>query len=678
MDDFTEEPTELVEQPVAEEKTSNLAARIKSKKDGQKRLDEIGATVVEEYDQDTGSRTDFDKRRALWRRFFSSTLKDKTTPWPNSANVNTSFITTAVLQYQARAFEALIQKDVVKCLGPNKDAGDRVANFMNWQLRFGMPEWEEDMDTLLVTQPLDGLVVKKTYRNAGKNRNYSRMLSVDEFVVSYKCKRLEDATRKTHAIWMPINEIKKKMQSGLYLKYEDTELVLNPQQYSDGHKMPETKDLIDSTDGVTEPQAEYTKSRWILEQQTYLDVNWDVRTRKLVKGDGINRPFTVTVDQESQKVLRIVPAEYVDIESNEIEVWEPYTAYPFIPNPDSVYSLGFGQLLYHLQSAANTSINMLLDAGHLNNIISGLIAKRSGVKKGDLRIEMGLFTEVDIMNAGEIKNAIYQFQFKEPSTVLFNLLGLLHDYSMEITTKSEFMTGQMPPSDTAATSVLAIIEQGLKVFSTIQKRNHRSLTKESKKLFILNRQYPDEQLYREVMEINLDEAKTFQSMALDFASTRAVIPASDPNITSRAEELITSQQTLGEVKQNPLTAQNPESMYHATKAFFRALRVRDIDRILPAPKPPPPPPDLPPEQENAEFIKDKPTQALPQQNHVRHLQFHEGFIESVWGEELTPNAKNMMDSHMRDHKAFLYMQEESQRQAQEQGIGTGDMGGMNG
>jgi hypothetical protein len=159
--------------------------------------------------------------------------------------------------------------------------------------------------------------------------------------------------------------------------------------------------------------------------------------------------------------------------------------------------------------------------------------------------------------------------------------------------------------------------------------------------------------------------KTFVSVAVDFISTTAVIPASDPNITSRAEELITAKQILGEVKQNPLTIDKPEAMYYATKDFMRALRARNIDRILPAPQPPPPPPDLPPEEENAMFIKDQTPKALPQQNHMRHIEFHEGFMESNWGEQLTPNGKNMMDVHQRDHKAFLYVQEEQQRQRME-------------
>jgi hypothetical protein len=664
MDNLT--PEETTEAPVKADE-ANLAARIKAKKDGQSQLDEIGHRVVEEYEADISSRTDFDERRALWRRLFSGMLKKKTYPWPRAANVNTSFIPTACLQYQARAFEALIQKETVKCLGSNKDAGDRVAKYLNWQLRFGMEEWEEDMDSLLVVQPLDGWVVKKTYRNPGKGRNYSRMLTVDEFTVNYRCRRLEDATRKTHALWMPINDIKKKMKAGYYLKYEDKDLVLSPQHYSEGTKMPETQEQVDATAGMNEPNAEYSNKRWILEQQTDLDLNYDVRDKKIKKDDGIARTFVVTVDTESEKVLRIVPSEYIDPETNEIEVWEPYTDYPFIPNPDSVFALGFGQLIYPLHEAANTSVNMLLDAGHLNNIISGLIAKRSGIKKGDLRIEMGLFTEVDVMNAGQIKDAIYQFQFKEPSNVLFSLLGLLHDYATEITTKSEFMTGQMPPSDTAATTMLALIEQGLKVFSVIQKRNHRSLSRELKKLFLLNRMFPDERAYYAAQDMTLEEMKTFVSVAADFSSTQAVIPASDPNITSRAEELITAQQILGEVKANPLMMNNPEAIYYATKDYLRALRARNIDRMLKPPQPPPPPPDLPPEQENALFIKDQAPKVLPKQNHARHIEFHDGFLESAWGQELTPNGKNMLDAHQREHKAFLYMQEEQQRQAMERG-----------
>jgi hypothetical protein len=262
-----------------------------------------------------------------------------------------------------------------------------------------------------------------------------------------------------------------------------------------------------------------------------------------------------------------------------------------------------------------------------------------------------------------ISDAVHQFQFKEPSQVLFSLLGLLADWSQKLTTSSEMMTGQMPPSDTKATSVLALIEQGLKFFSVIQKRLHRSFQSELDKIFILSSQNIDEMTYIRAQDSMAQEMKTYQpGMAQqDFADTMKLIPVSDPNITSRAEVLITAQETLASVMKNPLSANNPQALYVATKNYYKALKAEDIDIICPEPQAPPPPPDLPPEEENAMMLREQGAQALPQQNHEGHLQSHQAFLESAWGEKLTPHGKKAMEAHEQEHMALWYMMTEQQK-----------------
>jgi hypothetical protein len=53
---------------------------------------------------------------------------------------------------------------------------------------------------------------------------------------------------------------------------------------------------------------------------------------------------------DKKEVVRIEPLEY-------------FTAFPFIPNPDSIYGIGFGLLLGPLNESINTLINQLIDAG---------------------------------------------------------------------------------------------------------------------------------------------------------------------------------------------------------------------------------------------------------------------------------------------------------------------------
>jgi hypothetical protein len=150
--------------------------------------------------------------------------------------------------------------------------------------------------------------------------------------------------------------------------------------------------------------------------------------------------------------------------------------------------------------------------------------------------------------------------------------------------------------------------------------------------------------------------KTFQSGRLDFASNIGIIPVSDPNITSRAEKIIQAQQVLVEAKQNPLM-QNPVSLYFATRAYLEALRTPNLDVILQKPQPPEPK-DLPADQENSMFLREQSAEPLIQQDHMAHWNAHDIFMNSQWGEELTPQGKKVMEVHIRTHKAMMYAVEQ--------------------
>lgn len=636
-------------------------------------LDKIGNQVVEEYDADVESRREFDKRRANWVKLFAGFRDPKTFPWKDSANTHLPLIASACLQFQARAYEALLpSKDVAKCYstdGKSVDAAVRASQYMNFQLSYQMEEWEEDMDALLMYLPLMGSCYKKTYFDDILKRNVSRMLGVDEFVTNYKCKRIEDATRKTHIIWMTLNDIKKRMASKIFI--DTDEVPMEPVSETMKSPMPEYREQVDKVNEQTEPAHPYQDKRPILEQHRDLELNYDFVNNKFDTEDGIKRPYVVWVDYETKKVLRIISRIYID-EMGTAQTLEYFTAYPFIPNPESHYAFGFGHLIDHINETADTILNQLIDAGTLSNVRGGFVRKRSGMKRGDVDFEMGVFKEVDTMT-DDIRKDIFPLDFKPPSNVLFTLLGLLQTYVKDLTTTADWMSGQLPPSDTAATTMLAVIEQGLKVFSTIQKRCHRAFKRELKKIFILNRAYLDENVYYIVQDSTSREITTLQSGRMDFNSMIDVIPVSDPNITSKAERLIKSQQALQNVRTSPLTAQDMDAQYVVEREYYEALGIQNIDVWFKKPTPKVPP-DLPPTEENAMFLKETSTPALIQQDHAKHLMVHDEFAMSIWGQELTPQGKNLYEAHRKEHLALAYLVEQKLKiMAQEQMIASGGM-----
>jgi hypothetical protein len=146
----------------------------------------------------------------------------------------------------------------------------------------------------------------------------------------------------------------------------------------------------------------------------------------------------------------------------------------------------------------------------------------------------------------------------------------------------------------------------------------------------------------------------------DFSNSLDVIPVSDPNIISRAEKVLKAQQTFQMTMTSPLTSNNPKAIFAAQRRFYEALEVPKIDEILP---PMPPPPDLPPNEENAGFINEKPVQAQPQQDHNNHLAVHDELLTGAFGAELSGPAKKLVDTHKKEHISFLYLQASQQQMA---------------
>ena len=248
---------------------------------------------------------------------------------------------------------------------------------------------------------------------------------------------------------------------------------------------------------------------------------------------------------------------------------------------------------------------------------------------------------------------------------------MLQTYAREITTVSEQMMGKLPPSDTTATTMLAVMEQGMKVFSTIHKRIHRSLKKELKKIMILNKTYLKEEVYFTVQDSTSGEMQTYQAGWMDFANNIDVVPSSDPSITSRTEKLIKAKEAYTIGSQNPLIVNNPEAVYRMTKEVLEALEVKNIDAILKKPAPQGPQ-DVPPQEENAGFIKEQAAQLHPAQDNVAHLGAHEVFSQSIWGQKLTPQGKKLLDAHMQETVSAIYLQS----QQRGMNVNAGGMPGM--
>lgn len=529
-------------------------------------INDITAKVIEDYDTDLASRAEWEESMKDIMSLARLLAEQKTYAGETVSNVKYPIITNAVVQFASRAYPEIIKgTDVVKPKIVGKDPeglklarGKRIAEHMSYQLLNEMPAWEDGVDQLLFTLPTVGCAFKKTYRSGVLNTNVSEMVFPDDLVVHYHAESLEKAARVTHKIELTHNEIVERIRTGVYLKFDVDEL---------GH-----------ASNVEHEHVDDDTPHLFLEQHRWYDLD----------GDGYQEPYIATVHYASQKLVRLAARYDIEgVERNEfgevirIAPVHYFTRFLFMPSPDgSFYGMGFGSLLHSINSSANTTINQLLDAGTRAVRGGGFIGR--GVKLGrgaTLKFKAGEWKPVTA-TGDDLRKNIVPMPVHEPSSVLFQLLGLMIDSGKELSGITEVLSGQSPGSNVPAETTLALIEQGLQVYSAIHKRVHRALYREFKKVRRLNVLYLDEASYQQVLD-NPNAAKS-----ADYSSSdHDIIPVSDPNSTTNMQRIMKAKALL------TMKGQGLDDN-EINRRYLEALQVEDIESLFPKEPAPDPLRDL--------------------------------------------------------------------------------------
>lgn len=543
----------------------------------EKRLIEIADECHSGYESDVGSRSKWEADLEEWTKLAIQVREKKTYPWEGAANVKYPLLSTAAMQFVARAYPVIVPSDgkPVKCriigadpMGIKAGRAQRIGEHMSYQVMEEMDDWEEDTDRLLMVLSIAGTVFRKTYQDTLKDRPCSKLVLPRDLVVNYWTRSsIEDAHRKTQRLYFTKNDIQERINAGLYLNKD-----LGDPSSSEVPQSPNRGMTASEDDDITTPYL-------ILEQHTWLDLD----------DDGYREPYVVTMDYRSKQVLRIVARFSVEgVQTNEegkiirIQSNEYFTKYGFIPNPDGgFYDLGFGVLLGALNESANTIVNQLIDAGSLSNLQSGFIAKGMRLKLGESRFQPGEWKAVNA-TGDDLRKGIFPLPTRDPSQVLFQLLGMIVQSTKELASVAEIFVGKMPGQNTPATTTQSTIEQGMKVFTSIFKRVYRSLTTEFRKLYKLNRMYIDPQKYTDVLD-NPASAQDYKGPEND------IVPAADPQAQTDSMKQQKSQAILQAVQMGGL---DPKA---AMQRFLEANSVEDIEQLMPKQdpnNPPPPPPEV--------------------------------------------------------------------------------------
>lgn len=522
-------------------------------------LNKLGARCVREYKIDDASRSAWHDKAQKALKAAKLTRETKNYPFENAANVKYPLLTVAALQFASRAYPSIVDgQRVVKAqvigadpTGEKRGKAERIGKHMSWQLTDEMPEWEEDTDTLLHQLPIVGCCFRKVWHDPVLQRNRSEMVSALDFVVHSGTKALETVPRATQCFRLYPHEIEERLADGDYIDHD--------------YESAGTSDDEDAP-------HEY------IEQYRYLDLD----------NDGVREPWVVTVHVQTERVARIVAnydPEKVRIHEGKIARVprnSRFVKYPFFRDPEGgFYDLGFGELLESVGEIIDGTINQMMDAGHLQNAGGGFIGSGIRLKKSQLRFAPGQYHVVQATGQ-DLRTSIYNMEHPGPSPVLFQLLGMMVDSGKEIASIKDILSGEMPRNQ-PATTTLAMIEQGMKVYTAIYKRIYRALKGEYRILFELNSKYMPEEQYFTV----LDERKAAARADYDVKSYD-VCPVADPNIVTDAQKMTRAQVYL-DVGTNEAAVSAGVDPRECLTRFFDAIGAEDVEKLLPPPPAEPPP-----------------------------------------------------------------------------------------
>lgn len=530
-------------------------------------LGKIAVAVDTGYDIDKESRSEWEQNNDEAMKIAEQVWEEKNTPFENASNVKYPLIATGSIQFAARAYPNFIKgPDIVKGLvigadpdGMKAQKSERIGQHMSYQILQEMEEWEEDTDRLLTYLPTIGTAFKKTYFSSNLGRNVSEFKRAQDVVINYYAKSMETAPRITDIFTLYPNEIEERIRSGVFIKFD--------------YGVPSSAKNEDEEVVSNDPDREHV----FYEQHTW----WDLDT------DGYKEPYIVTFHKDTKTVVRMVARfgmDSVKYRMKRIAKIVPdqyFTKFPFMPSVSgSIYDTGFGRLLSPINRTVNTLINQLIDSGTIYNLNAGFLGKgiQLGRGRGGGKVEFGKGEWKHIGFTGDdLRKNIFPLPVKEPSLVLFNLLGFMVQAGERLSSVTEILTGDQSNEAERPTTTLARIEQGLKVFGSIHKRLYRAFRSEYKKLFRLNAKYLQPENYFTI----LDNRMAIPREDYNYESCD-VVPVADPNETTNTQKLIKGQIWMS------LQGQGFNDT-EIRRRFAEAMQEPEPEKLLDAPQPPPDP-----------------------------------------------------------------------------------------
>ena len=625
-------------EPSDEDFDANLAEYIPEKV-----LVEIVGDLVSDFEDDLSSRKDWMQTYVDGLELLGMKLEERTEPWEGACGVYHPLLSEALVKFQAETimetFPAAgpVRVEVIGKETPEKkDSANRVQQDMNHQLTDVMVEYRPEHERMIWGLGLSGNAFKKVYYDPGLGRQVSMFIPAEDIVVPYGASNLETSPRVTHVMRKTENDIRRLQVAGFY---RDIELG------EPSNSLDEVEKKIAEKTGFSATSDDRYK---LLEMHVDLDLEGYEDEDEDGEPTGIALPYVVTLEKGSMEVLSIRrnwnPEDKKKVKRNH------FVHYGYVPG-FGFYCFGLIHLVGAFAKSGTALIRQLVDAGTLSNLPGGFKTRGLRVKGDDTPISPGEFRDVDVPS-GTMRDNIMPLPYKEPSQVLYSLLGTIVEEGRRFASAADMQISDMSAQAPVGTT-LAILERTLKVMSAVQARVHYSMKQELRLLKTIIADYTPEE-YSYEPEEGSRFAKKSDYDAVD------VIPVSDPNAATMAQKIVQYQAVLQLASQAPQIYNMPQ----LHRQMLDVLGIKNAQKLIPLQD------DVKPKDpitENMDAFTGKPLKAFIYQDQEAHIATHQNFMQdpqtaAILGQN--PQAQAIMgalQAHLAEHFAFKYRQQIEQQ-----------------
>jgi hypothetical protein len=600
-------------------------------------LETLASELIGDYDADISSRKDWIQTYVDGLELLGMKIEERTEPWEGACGVYHPMLSEALVKFQAETmmetFPAagpvktqIIGKDTPE----KKEAAERVQADMNYQITDVMKEFRPEHERMLWGLGLAGNAFKKVYYDPHLERQVSMFCPAEDVVVPYGASSLEAAERVTHVMRKTENDVRRLQHEGFY---RDVDLG-DPVQVMDDieKKIAEKMGFRASTDDRFK----------LLEMHIELDLEGYEHKDDDGEPTGIALPYVVTLEKGTSTILAI--RRNWRPEDDSCKKRNHFVHYGYVPG-FGFYCFGLIHLIGAFAKSGTSLIRQLVDAGTLSNLPGGFKTRGLRVKGDDTPIAPGEFRDVDVPS-GAIKDNLMTLPYKEPSQVLYSLLGTIVEEGRRFAGSAEIQASDMSANAPVGTT-LAILERTLKSMSAIQARIHYSMKQEFRLLKEIIRDYTPPKYSYEPEEGSRMAKQSDYDMVY-------VLPVSDPNATTMAQKVVQYQAALQLAQGAPQLYDLP--LLH--RQMLEVLGIKNYQKLVPMPDDMKP---TDPVSENQNILKNKPVKAFIEQNHQAHIGVHmatmqDPKLQSILGmnPQMAQQLQAAMMAHINEHIGFEY------------------------